>query len=369
MRLLVSGGGTGGHIYPALATIKKLKQRDSSANILYVGSTRGLENKIIPEQDIPFTTINLQGLSRSISLAGLKHNIKTLNCFINGVHKAREIIKEFNPDIVLGTGGYVSSAVLFAAAKLNIPTIINEQNSVVGLTNKFLAHYVDKIAISFESVRKSFPKGKVVFTGNPRGQEVFENKTNFDFSEYGLDNNLPTVLIFGGSQGAPKINTTVIENLSRFSNKNYQLLFVTGKKRFDSVMEEINKRNITITSNISVLPYISNMQEILHKVSLIVSRSGATTLAEITALGKPSILIPSPNVTNDHQTKNALNLVSNGAASIIKESELNGTILFDKIDELMNDAKKLEIMSNSAKKLGSPNAADNLLTLMDEIIN
>ena len=208
MRLLVSGGGTGGHIYPALALIERLKQVEPDTEVLYVGTTRGLENKIVPAAGLRLKTLHTQGFKRSLSL----ENFKTVYLFLKSVHDAKKIIRDFKPDVVLGTGGYVSGAVLYAAAKMHIPTVIHEQNSVVGITNKFLSRYVDEIAIAFEAARDQFPADKVNMTGNPRAQQVAANaSSNYSWTNDGLSDDKPTMMVFGGSQGAPKINQSVID--------------------------------------------------------------------------------------------------------------------------------------------------------------
>ncbi|GAB6092323.1 undecaprenyldiphospho-muramoylpentapeptide beta-N-acetylglucosaminyltransferase [Furfurilactobacillus curtus] len=367
MRLMVSGGGTGGHIYPALALIDDLKQHDPKAAICYVGTQRGLESKIVPARGLQFETIKLQGFSRSLNWAGLKTNVKTVQLFLAGVRDARRLIKDFQPDVVVGTGGYVSSAVLYAASRMHIPTLIHEQNSVVGVTNKFLSRFVDQIAIAFEDARSQFPEQKVIFTGNPRAQQVAEVKSHFSWSEYGLVDNKPTLLIFGGSQGALKINAVSVAAIPTFNQRDYQVVFVTGQKRYEDVKQQIAQDHIVPGENVVIRPYISNMPEVLPQVSAIVGRAGATSLAEITALGRPSILIPSPYVTNDHQTKNAQSLVNQGAAEMISEAQLTAPRLIAVVDQLMNDPKRQAQMAMAAKKMGVPDAADQLLAVVTDL--
>ncbi|MCF6514855.1 undecaprenyldiphospho-muramoylpentapeptide beta-N-acetylglucosaminyltransferase [Lactobacillus sp. S2-2] len=359
MKIIVSGGGTGGHIYPALSLIDRLSKNDE---VLYVGSERGLENKIVNEKNINFKALKIQGFERKLFST---HNLKTVHLFLKSFKQSKKIIKEFKPDVVIGTGGYVSGAVIFAAAKCKVPTLIHEQNSVVGLTNKFLSKYVDKIAISFDEVRSQFPKDKIIFTGNPRAQEVLNEKKQFDLTQWGLKNELNTVLVFGGSQGAPKLNQAMIDSIEQLNKKDYQLVFVTGSKRFEEVSKALS--NINVNKNIYITPYISNMTEILPQISLIVARAGATTIAEITALGIPSILIPSPYVTADHQTKNAMSLVNNEAGLIIEEKNLNSLNLVQKIDHVMDDNKIREKMKINSKKLGIPDAADRLFNVVKDL--
>ncbi|WP_057802670.1 undecaprenyldiphospho-muramoylpentapeptide beta-N-acetylglucosaminyltransferase [Pediococcus stilesii] len=361
MRLMVSGGGTGGHIYPALALIKQVKENEPNSEILYIGTQKGLESKIVPNSGIDFKTINIQGFKRSLSL----ENFKTIGLFLSSVVKARKMIREFKPDVVLGTGGYVSGAVVFAASLMGIPTVIHEQNSVVGVTNKFLSKFVKKIAISFQDAASQFPSQKVVLTGNPRATEVVNIKPE-SLGQFGLDSTVPTVLIFGGSRGAEKINRVTVDSLEELVKKPYQTLFVTGRVHFDQIAKEIDVEKLK--SKVAILPYISNMPEILANISVIVGRAGATSLAEITALGIPSILIPSPYVTNDHQTKNAKSLVEDHAAELITENELTSEKLMRSLDQLMLDETARKEMANNAKQLGQPDAAENLYKVLVSVI-
>ncbi|WP_143463684.1 undecaprenyldiphospho-muramoylpentapeptide beta-N-acetylglucosaminyltransferase [Levilactobacillus enshiensis] len=358
MRLMVSGGGTGGHIYPALALIKALKKHDPDAEVMYVGSERGLESTIVPAKGIPFQSTRIQGFKRSLSL----ENFKTVYLFLKSVHETKKMIKAFKPDVVVGTGGYVSGAVVYAAAHLHVPTLIHEQNSVVGITNRFLSRYVDRIAYVFDAALDQLPANKMVKTGNPRAQEAAEVVSHFSWQDYQLKDDVPTLLIFGGSQGAPKINLATIAAIPEFNKRNYQVVFVTGQKRYDNVMDRL--KDVKVAANVVIKPYISNMPEVLPKVAAIVGRAGATSLAEITADGIPSILIPSPYVTADHQTKNAQSLATVGAAEIIKEADLTGASLVTKADQLMNDDALRQDMAAASKQLGVPDAADRVLDVV-----
>ncbi|MHC9536764.1 undecaprenyldiphospho-muramoylpentapeptide beta-N-acetylglucosaminyltransferase [Dellaglioa sp. BT-FLS60] len=362
MKIIVSGGGTGGHIYPALALIEALKLKDPTAEFLYIGTEKGLESRIVPDNGIPFKTIKIQGFKRSLSM----ENIKTIQLFLKSVKDAKKMIKDFEPDIVIGTGGYVCGAVVYAAARMHIPTVVHEQNSVAGVTNKFLSYFVDKVAISFESVADQFPKKKVVFTGNPRAQQVVNEKKIEALSEYGLVDDVPTMLVFGGSRGAAKINQAMVDAIPELNKKPYQVLFVTGNVHYDKIMTELN--GVALNKNIIIKPYLNNMPNLLSNISVILGRAGATSIAEITALGLPSILVPSPYVTNDHQTKNAMSLVNNHAAKLITEDTLTGSKLIEVADELMlNDDVRMQMSANS-RKMGVPDAADKLIAVMVDLI-
>ena len=365
MRVVVSGGGTGGHIYPALAFMRYLEKQED-VEYLYIGTKRGLESKIVPQAGYAFKSIKIEGLKRSLSL----ENLKTAYYMVTSVIKARKILKEFKPDVVIGTGGYVCAPVLFAASLLKIPTIIHEQNSVAGVTNKFLAKWVNKIAICFDDVKKDFASysDKVVLTGNPRGQEVVEIEKNPKYlASIGVETELPIVVIFGGSRGSERMNEVFVEALEGFADKNYHVIMVTGEVHYDKINNQITKLEKSLP-NVSVFPYIKDMPQLFQNVDLVVCRSGATTLTELTALGLASILIPSPYVTNNHQEANARSLVDQGAASMILEKELNAQTMLAEIDDILLDSHKKEAMAASAKKMGITDASSRLTSMIHEIM-
>ncbi|MFY4773777.1 undecaprenyldiphospho-muramoylpentapeptide beta-N-acetylglucosaminyltransferase [Metabacillus sp. RGM 3146] len=361
MKIAVSGGGTGGHIYPALALINEIKKQDAQAEFLYIGTEAGLEQKIVTGSNIPFKSIEITGFKRKLSM----ENVRTVMRFLKGVQDSKKYLKEFKPDVVIGTGGYVCGPVVYAAAKLGIPTVIHEQNSLPGLTNKFLARYVDKVAICFEEARSYFPDTKVVLTGNPRASEVIGINSDKAKDELGLKPGKRTVLIVGGSRGAKPINQAVIDMLPVLKEKDYQILYVTGEVHHESVLKEVAK--IGNPFNVIIKPFISNMPEVLGGIDLIVGRAGATSLAEITALGLPSILIPSPYVTANHQEVNARSLSDHGAAVLLLESELNGAVLQKEIDSIMEEKGRLFEMRAASKKLGMPDAAARLYDEMKKL--
>lgn len=371
MKVLLTGGGTGGHIYPALAVARRLAEIEPELELLYVGTNRGLESTIVPQEGISFKSIEIEGFKRKLDFAGIKYNLKSVGLFLKSIREAKKIIREFKPDVVLGTGGYVSAPICYAAARAGVATVVHEQNSYLGLTNKFLIRFVDKLAISFEDIYDQTEKyhEKVVYTGNPRAQELASTEIIPTKDLFGLDTNKPIVLILGGSRGAEKINEAIVEAYPDLIERDYQLLIATGEKHYEEITAQLNAHSPLIeNTNIVVKPYINNMIEVLQHSSLLVSRSGATTIAEITALGLPSILIPSPYVTDDHQTKNAMSLVNNHAAVLLKEADLNGESLLNQLDHLLTNQMKLQEMSKLSKKLGDPLATDQLIQLMlDEI--
>ncbi|MGO4936715.1 undecaprenyldiphospho-muramoylpentapeptide beta-N-acetylglucosaminyltransferase [Fundicoccus sp. Sow4_H7] len=367
-RIAVSGGGTGGHIYPALALINVLKEKYPDLEVLYIGTETGLESKIVPNAGIAFESIKIQGIRRSLSL----ENIKVGWYMLTSTRRAKKILERFQPEVVIGTGGYVCAPVLLAASNMGIPTIIHEQNSVAGLTNKFLARNVDIIATCFKDVEKDFSKypTKIRYTGNPRAQEVIQIEADKDavYQQFDLDPNLPTVLIFGGSRGAPAINRAALDAIPMFEGGKYQVIIATGQSHYDELVENQADLLRLLGQNVKVLPYIENMPELFSVIDLVVCRSGATTLTELTALGIPSILIPSPYVTDNHQEKNALALVNHQAAIMIKEEEITAEKLYNQVEGLIMNPSRLEHMAEQAKQLGMPNAADLLVKEIEILI-
>ncbi|MGY3766513.1 undecaprenyldiphospho-muramoylpentapeptide beta-N-acetylglucosaminyltransferase [Vagococcus vulneris] len=361
MRILVSGGGTGGHIYPAVSLVKHIRKNNPNVEFMYVGTDTGLESSIVPKENISFAAIEIQGFKRSLSL----DNLKTVYLFLKSVRQSKKIIKDFKPDVVIGTGGYVCGSVVYAAHRLGVPTIIHEQNSVAGMTNKFLARYVDKIAICFTDVAKDFPADKTVLIGNPRAQEVAGIAPSDVLENYDLKSDKPTVLIFGGSRGALTINEAMLESLSNFKEKPYQVLYASGRIYYPDIEKVWDNAQ---SNNVKVVPYIDDMEHVLANIDLVVGRAGATSMAEITSLGLPSILIPSPNVTNDHQTKNAQSLVDKGAAIMLADKDTSEVKLIEEIDKVMlNDSLRIEMSQASASE-GIQDATDRFYELVQSLV-
>lgn len=366
MRVIFTGGGTGGHIYPIMAIIERLKERKICTNdeILFVGTEKGLESKIVPAAGVNFKTIKIQGFNRKHPLK----NFETVELFIKATKKAKAILNDFKPDVVLGTGGYVSGAMVYEAAKMHIPTMIHESNSVVGLANKFLGHYVDRICYTFDDAATQFSeKKKLVKTGNPRSQQVLGlNNEKINLAQkWNLSQDMPTVLVFGGSRGALAINRIMLKSLMSLKKKPYQVIWATGTYYFDAVEKKI--ADVNIGENIKVVPYIKDMPALLPEMTCVVARSGATSIAEFTALGVPAILIPSPNVTHNHQMKNALDLEKAGAALVLPEDDLNPNNFVSSIDHILLDEKYAKQMSEASKALGVPDASDQVIKVMQEI--
>mgnify|MGYP001314959670 CR=1 FL=1 len=356
MRVVLTGGGTGGHIYPALAIGREISEREPGSSVLYVGTNRGLEGRIVPEQGIAFENITITGFRRSLSF----ENVKTVMRFLQGVKRSKQILKKFKPDVVVGTGGYVCGPVVYAASKLGIPALIHEQNVIPGLTNKFLSRYVDGVAVSFKESAAHFAKcPNVVYAGNPCATRVLKADAGNGFASLGLKPGTPFALIVGGSGGARAINESFVRMLPMIGNlPDVHFVFVTGE-RFYQDAEEAVSRGVqpSLAARVKVLPYIGNMPEVLAAASLYVGRAGASFLAEVTSLGLPSLLIPSPNVTNNHQEANARSLMNAGAADMILERELSGESLFGRIRAIMGDRTRRDAMAHASRNLGMPESA------------
>ena len=358
MRVVISAGGTGGHIYPALAIINKIKEIEPNSEFLYIGTHNRMECDIVPKHSIPFKSIEIYGFNRK----NLFKNFKTIKCLIKARKECKKIIQEFKPDIVIGVGGYVTVPVIMAAHSLKIKTFIHEQNSVAGKANLTLSKYVDLIGVSFKSSMNEFPKDKVIFTGNPCSEDALKKK-EIKKSEFKLSNNKKLVLFVMGSLGASKVNEFLVDTMKLFKNKNYEILFVTGNKDYENISK------IKFPYNVKVVPYIDPLTGIMKNTDLIVTRAGASTLSEIIALDLPSILIPSPYVPNNHQYKNALDLVDVSASILIEEKDLKDDILVKTIDSVINDDDKLNKMKNNLKSLKIDNSADIIYKSIKKLID
>ncbi|MEJ6950935.1 undecaprenyldiphospho-muramoylpentapeptide beta-N-acetylglucosaminyltransferase [Natronospora cellulosivora (SeqCode)] len=371
MKAIISGGGTGGHIYPALAVAKALKEK--GWDILYIGSKGGLESDVVPREDINYREINVAPLIRKISPKLITATFKTSI----GLLESFKIIKSYKADIVLGTGGFVAGPVVLAASLMNIPTIIHEQNVYPGFTNKLLAKRVNFIALNFEDAKKYFPKNtkaEYLLTGNPIRSIILETERKEGIKKMNLSTEKKTILVFGGSQGAMSINNAILDVYKNYLNKNKrsipQIIHITGKKNYKQVLEKIKSEGININKldNYKIMPYLSEMEYAYAVADLIVSRAGATGLAEITAKGIPAILVPYPHAAENHQEHNARTLEKNKAAKVLLDSDLNGETLFREIDNLINDDTKLNIMSENSKKLGKINARDMIVEAIEKLM-
>jgi UDP-N-acetylglucosamine--N-acetylmuramyl-(pentapeptide) pyrophosphoryl-undecaprenol N-acetylglucosamine transferase len=358
MRVIISAGGTGGHIYPALAILNKIKEHEPDSEFLYIGTHNRMEKDIVPNKGIPFKSIEIYGFNRQ----KLLKNFKVLACLIKSKKECKKIIKDFNPDIVIGVGGYVTGPVVCAAQDLGYKTFIHEQNSIPGKSNMFLSKRCDKIGVSFESTLSYFKNGKAVFTGNPCSENAIEIEAASKV-EFGLSLSKKLVYIVMGSLGSSKVTEYLISIMPKFEGKNYEVMFVTGKDIYNMV------KDLKFPSNVFVLPYIENQSRLLKSVDLMVTRCGASTLSELIALGIPSILIPSPYVANNHQYKNAMDLCSKDAAILLEEKNLISDNLVNLIDETINDEEKLSLMKKNLSQLYVPDSAGKIYKILKELVD
>ena len=357
VKIIVSAGGTGGHIFPALSIINKLKERNKDLEVLYIGTTDRMEKDIVPALGIEYIGIPMKGLNRK----NIFKNFEVLRTYRNAIKKSKEIIKEFKPDVVLGIGGYITAPVIKAAHSLKIKTFIHEQNSIPGFTNKRLMKKATKVGISLKESAKYFKGKNVIFTGNPRSEEAYNAKP-VDKSKYGLKDNKKLVLFVMGSLGSLTITNIMKDIIPSFKGKDYEVLFVTGNNYYDSYKE------VEIPKNVKLVPMLNDMVNVLKKTDLIVTRAGASSISEITAIGVPAIMIPSPYVTHNHQEKNAEVLEKNGGAVVIKEKELTKDNLINTIDSLISSEDKLKEMSKCNQSLGVKDSATKIATIIEELV-
>ncbi len=358
-RIIIGGGGTGGHVFPAISIADALKKRNPGVEIMFVGALGRLEMEKVPAAGYRITGLPVTGFKRSVSFS----NVVFFWKLFRSMRKARLIIKEFKPDVVLGVGGYASGPVCRIAARSGIPVILQEQNSYAGITNRLLGSKASKICVAYPGMEKYFPEEKILFTGNPVRQDILNcnNKKTEGLQHFGLNPTDPVVLILGGSLGARTINETFRNSLSGIPD-NIQFLWQTGKGYFRDA-DEFTKR--TGKQNVKVLPFISEMDLAYGCADLVISRAGAGTISELAVAGKPAILVPSPNVAEDHQMKNALALIQQEAALLVKDDEAAGKLI-NEIINLINNEDLRRQLSENIMKLAIPDAADKIA---NEIIN
>lgn len=366
MKILLAGGGTAGHINPALSIANFIRARKPDCEILFIGSKGGLETNLVPKAGYNLSTIEVYGFKRSLSL----YNLKAIGHLLSSVKEAGKIIDEFHPDIVIGTGGYVSGPVLFAASRRKLPTAIHEQNAFPGVTTRILSRMVDRVMISFESSRVHFKdQSKPVLVGNPiREEMLFQSKENCR-KKLGISNK-PLVVSFAGSLGAREFNKSIVDVIGQdIKSKKFCHIHATGKYGWRWVPDLLKEKGIELEgqSEIRVSEYIYNMPDVMAAADLIISRSGAITLGEIAVMGKPAILVPSPNVTNNHQYHNAMAFVNAGAAALLTEKEATGERLYQLTCELLSDEKKLHEMGERAKELAIFDSTQKIYDLIYEL--
>jgi len=343
MKVIMTGGGTGGHIYPAIAIADKIKEQNPDTEVLFVGTEKGLERELVPKNGYKIRFITVSGFNRK----KLFKNIKVAADLAKGNRQAKTIIKEFKPDIVIGTGGYVCGPVVRAAHKKGIKTFIHEQNAFPGMTNKILEKYVDKIFLGFDEAKTYFKQPhKLIFAGNPVRQVFFEADKSACRKALGLASDDFSLLCFGGSRGAGRINQAMLDVIEIFSGmEHFHLYMATGSVNYDDVHKQLAVRGIETAENIHIMRYIDKMDLYLKAADLVISRAGALTVAEIAVCGVPSVLIPSPNVTGNHQYYNAKTLSDVGGAVLIEEKNLDSEELISIIMKLINNRRELTNMS------------------------
>lgn len=362
MRIIVSGGGTGGHIYPAVTLIRAIQEKNPAATFLYVGTPHGLEADIVPKEGIPFRTVDVRGFKRSLSPTNLGRAIAALT----GVVKAVGIVRAFRPDAAIGTGGYVCGPTLLAASLMGVPTLIQEQNVVPGITNRLLAKFVTRIAVGTAAAVAHFPKEKVVFTGNPIRREVMAASRASALAAFRFDPAKKTVLVSGGSQGAKTINRAMIGVIAHYAAyPEVQILHVTGRGEYEDTLSRLREAGVDpAADNIAVRPYLYDMPQALAAADLAVFRAGALGIAELTARGVPAILVPYPYATDNHQEKNAKAMAEAGAAQMILDGDLTAERLLAACEALLEDEEGLRRMGAISRSLGRPQAAEEIAALV-----
>lgn len=363
MRVIIAAAGTGGHINPGIAIANEIKKNEPNSEIIFIGTNNGIEKDLIPRAGYKLEILDAYGIERKVSFENLKKMIKTLKSY----RVAKKIVKEFKPDIIIGTGGYICGPVISAGLKYNIKTMLHESNAFPGIAVKLLSSKVDTVMVSFEDAKKRLPKAKnVVITGTPTKVSKIDLSDNQKIklkSDLNITNNLPLVLAFGGSQGAESINKSLVEIINNNLNKDYHLIWAVGKDKYDNIRKQITNPN-----NLSLLPYIYNMEEVLNLVDVVVSRSGAMTITEIARCHKPAIFIPFPYATENHQEYNARALKDVDAAKIILDKNLNSKILNDTIYEIIKDKNIMEKMAKNAEKVEIKNVEEKIYEEIKKLI-
>lgn len=371
MKVVIAAAGTGGHINPGIAIANKIMEKEPQSKIIFIGTGRGLEKDLVPRAGYELKTVEAYGINRKINLDNIKRLCKT----IKAVGQAKKILKEFKPDIVIGTGGYICASVCMAANQLKIPIILHESNAFPGVAVKVMAKKANEILLGFEEAKERISNArKIVVTGTPTkvnsNRLSDEQKYNLK-QEMKLKQDLPVVLFFGGSQGAQSINNAILGIIENKLNEKYQIVWAVGPGNYDEVKEKLRIKNIDIDNieNTKILPYIYNMQEVMEMSDLVVCRSGAMTITEIATIGKPAIFIPYPFATENHQEYNAKVLEKVGAAKIILDKELNFTKLNNTINNIVKDTETLKTMGKSAKRVARADVEENIYKEICRIVS
>jgi UDP-N-acetylglucosamine--N-acetylmuramyl-(pentapeptide) pyrophosphoryl-undecaprenol N-acetylglucosamine transferase len=351
-KILITGGGTGGHVFPAIAIANSIKEMEPLTEFLFVGANGRLEMTKVPEAGYKIEGLNISGFQRD----NLLKNISLPFKIIGSLLKARDIIKKFQPDVVIGVGGYASGPTMYVASNNNIPVLIQEQNSFAGVTNKMMARKAEKFCVAYDGMENFFPQNRIIKTGNPVRQNIAAmNATKPEgIKAFGLDDSKKTILVIGGSLGARTINESVAGGLEKVKNENLQMIWQTGKPYFEQA-----KTKASAFDFVKVFDFIKNMDQAYAAADIIISRAGAIAISELCLIKKPVILVPSPNVAEDHQTKNAEALVSKNAAVMVKDSEARLNLIDTLLDLIKNEKMQNDLSAN-IEKLAIPDAADRI---------
>lgn len=361
-RLIVSGGGTGGHIFPAIAIADAFKRRHPDAEILFVGAKGKMEMERVPQAGYPIEGLWISGFKRELSLDNLSFPFK----LISSLCKAKKILKKFKPDMVVGVGGFASGPIMRKATRLNIPVVIQEQNSFPGVTNKIVAPKAAKICVAYENMEKWFPKDKIVLTGNPLRNNVVSTEGKHDEGArfFGLDPQKPIILLVGGSQGAIGINKGISAKLAMFKDVDYQMIWQTGKHYVEQAQKEVDE--LGLGERVKPVVFIDRMDLAYASADVVISRAGAMSISELSLVGKAVVFVPLPTAAEDHQTKNAMSLVQKDAAMIVKNDETPEKLI-PTVFELLNDREKINKMQENIAKFARPNAAEDIVNELDKI--
>ena len=371
MRAIIAAAGTGGHINPGIAIANKIKEKEPNSEIIFVGTGRGLEKDLVPRAGYELKTIDAYGIERKITV----QNLKNLYATYKSIGSAQKIIQSFKPDVLIGTGGYICVPTVIAAKKMEIPVVLHESNAFPGVAVKLFKKKADKILVGFEDAKKRLDnRENVVVTGNPIKLKKIDfsiSEKNKIIKETGLKSDKPIVLVFGGSQGAQSINQSLLEIIVNKKNKDYQIMWAAGPEQYKEIKKKLEEVNINIENidNVKIVPYIYNMEEIMNIADLVVCRSGAMTITEISVVGKPAIFIPFPYATENHQEYNAKVLENVGAARIILNKDLNSEILGNTINEIVNNKILMQEMSKNANKVAMKNVEDKIYNEIKTTIN
>jgi UDP-N-acetylglucosamine--N-acetylmuramyl-(pentapeptide) pyrophosphoryl-undecaprenol N-acetylglucosamine transferase len=361
-RIMISGGGTGGHIYPAIAIANAWMEKHPGSEILFVGAEGKMEMQKVPEAGYKIEGLKIAGLQRKLTLANLSFPFKVIGSLI----KSKKLVAKFNPHAVVGVGGYASGPVLFAAQRKGIPTLIQEQNSYAGITNKILAKRANAICVAYPGMEQFFPADAIQYTGNPVRKDILslEGKKEKALAHYGLQKDRPVVLVLGGSLGARTINQAVLKGMEHLEQQGFQLLWQSGKYYYEEMAAAVKSSGL---KHVHVMDFMKEMDLAYAAADVVVSRAGALSVSELSLVGKPVVFVPSPNVAEDHQTKNAMAYVSQRAALMLAD-EVAVEKLAETIENLMKDPAEIKLLGENIKKLAKPDAAVAIVEALEKLI-